>query len=276
MRFLHTAVTVSMSTEKMELLAEKLREEHYPYAIDNLRKKLIAFNVPVSRMNEIWYGFFPHYITIERCARPRLPYIEIFKHVSQLLGRNAMSYADVLKFKFLEQGKTPPMKHEVIHLAYEKPNYPDAPEMRDYISSELYGIDANNPTEYVDEIVGSDTPRDRFIKNYLIMTFRGDISFIEPRHSCLGSEAWAFNKEAHQIICFNIPKLDLELIFGFANPVTLSYSSGKYPQPDSELYKYVRSEIANIRRKQRRSLKNGYIRVPFTPHLMGIDESQFD
>lgn len=274
MRFLHTAVTMSMSTDKMRALAEKLQEQCYPYAIDNKRNRLIAFNLSIEKVKEIVSIYQPHYLTIERYVQPHVPYEDLFNYVAKSLGRNAMDYSDYIKGRYYGTGVAIPMRHEVIYLGYESPNYPNALDVRKFVSSGLYSIDANSPTECVDEIVGATTIKsDDIVRNYVILTFRRNLPELQLGKSIMGAEAWAFDSEGKQIIAFNLPALMLDVIYRSINPTTLHYCELSYPQQDSSLYRYIRSEIQRIRETHNVAADQ---RIPFISNLMGLDEALFD
>lgn len=259
-----------MPTESMVMLAEQLKAQHYPYAIDNQRNRLIAFNVHLEKVKEIVSKYQPHFITIERYVQPHVPYEDLYNHVAKSLGINAMTYSDYIKGHYYGKGVAIPLKHEVIYLAYESPNYPYSHDVRGFVSSGLYGIDANNPSEYVTEIIGAtSTNHDDIIKNYLILTFRHKLPELQVGRSVLGAEAWAFDEECKQIIVFNLPALMLDVIYRKMNPTTLHYCELPYPQQDSSLYRYLRKDIQGIR--ERHNLTPDQ-RLPFIFHLQGIEE----
>lgn len=260
-------------------LAKWLVEEKYSFAIDSVNGLLIVFNLSYARMQEIVSTFRIREFYIDNYPNTRSALSVLYKYVDSAIGGNAMVTGEYFRRKYYRQNVMVPCRHELVHRAFFDEEYHDAVEARDHICFDLYGLDACNPTITIDfeEMAVSEdsqTPQTTtLIKNYLILTYK-ELPDIQANQSCLGAEAWAVDIRNKKIVAVNLPILDVTHVMEKANPVTIHYSEIRPSEVYSNLLEFIEAEIEKIKHKA--PFVSDALMLLFTPHLQGIDASQFD
>ena len=275
MRYLKTVFSCRFE----RALARWLVEEQYPFAIDGENQHLIAFNLSYVRMQEIVSIFHIREFDIDNYPNTRSALSVLYKYVDSTVGGNAMVTGEYLRRKYFRQNVWVPCRYDLVQRAFFDEEYHDAVEARDHICFDLYGLDACNPTITVDfekmEVSeGSSVQQSStLIKNYLILTFK-EIPDIQANQSCLGAEAWAVDYSKKNIVAINLPILNIGHVMEKANPVAIHYSEIQPSEAYGNLFEFIDSEMKKI--KHNSPIVTDAPRLPFTPHLQGIDASQFD
>lgn len=259
-------------------LAKWMRQEHYPFAIDIENNRLIAFNLSYAKMQEIVADFQIREFDIDVTPNSRSPHYALYRHVDSTLGGNAMVAAEYYRRKYHGQKVRVPSRHELVRKAFFDEGYPDAPDARERICFDLYGINSTNTTSRennIDDIPESTVslPATGLIKNYLILTFR-DMPALLPNHSCLGAEAWAVDTKRKRIIAVNLPILLIDHIISCANPVSIHYTEEEPAKEYNSLFQFISEKME--RQKHEQPVITDAPRLPFTPQLQGIDASNLD
>lgn len=275
MRYLKTAFYCRLDKS----LANLLRRERYPFAIDIESNRLIVFNLPYARMQEIVADFQIREFDIDVNPNSRSPHYALYRHVDSAIGGNAMITAEYYRRKYHGQNVRVPSRHELVRKAFFDEDYPDSQDARNRICFDLYGINACHPTEVVeaDNLPDITAPlpakRNGIIRNTLILTFR-EMPELKPDHSCLGAEAWDADIKRKTIIAVNLPILLIEHIICCAHPTTLHYSEEAPEKEYCNISQFMSEELEKIRNKQ--PVITDAPRLPYRENLQGIDTSNFD
>lgn len=272
-------LTTVFSCRAEKFIATWLRKEHYPFAVDRENNRMIVFNLPYAKMQNIADEFKIREFEIDLNPNSRSPHGVLYNHVDSALGGNAMVAAEYYRRKYHGQNVRVPSRHELVRKAFFDEGYPDARDARERICFDLYCINACHPTEVVDVDNLPDIPaplsakRNGMIRNALILTFR-EMPELKPDHSCLGAEAWDADAKRKTIITVNLPVLLIEHVISCAHPTTLHYSEEEPEKEYCSLSQFMSEELEKIRHKQ--PVITDAPRLPYRENRQCIDASNFD
>lgn len=272
-------LTTVFSCRAEKFIANWLRKEHYPFAIDIESKHLIIFNLPYSRMQDIVADFQIREFDIDVNPNSRSPHYALYRHVDSTIGGNAMVATEYYRRKYHGQKVRVPSRHELVRKAFFDEGYPDAQDARERICFDLYGINASSPRlmadieNLPDYIMPRPVKTNCLIKNHLVLSFR-QLPDLKPNHSCLGAEAWAVDTKRKRIIAVNLPILSIYHIINCASPVSIYYTEEEHAKEYNSLFQFISEEMEEQRHKQ--PMITDAPRLPYRENLQGIDTSNFD
>lgn len=148
MEYIKNYLIIPVTKESEPHISNYLRHAHYPHAVDQIRKKILVFNMPHVRVKTFVDKLSISTWEYHTYPTPPEEYVNMFRYIDFHIYENLLNY----RWNNLNDGNgvfsTISERYSLLHDAYNCDGY-RAWRLRYYLSKGLYGRLADNPHNFI-------------------------------------------------------------------------------------------------------------------------------